>query len=177
MVRAEYAPVRDNKAWQWDDIFLTMVVFVAACQDLAFGAWRIGWPSNYLENINSVVLPSIDDDTTRLTRVGGVGQVERGCANFLLVAYRVMRWVKHRHFNGVNYQLVFLINALGKTSEFVLNEEVLGWDTFGQMQGKPLDRYFLLLRAGLAVVALLMSLWTYRSSWRWMWESTAPGSE
>lgn len=91
MVRAEYAPVRDNKAWQWDDIFLTMVVFVAACQDLAFGVWRIGWPSNYLENINSVVLPSIDDDTTRLTRVGGVGQVERGCANFLLVAYRVMR--------------------------------------------------------------------------------------
>lgn len=154
--------------WRWDDFFLTMVVLVAACQDMAFGVWRMGWPAEFLETVNSVVLLSIDDDTTRLTRVGAFGSIEAGLVGFLLVAYRSARWYTHHPFNGVNYQMAFLINAIGKTGAFIMNEQMLGWSNFGQTEGHPLDRYFLLSRSALAIVAFVTSLWTYRKSWAWL---------
>lgn len=171
MARGEYRTLDANKELQWDDILLTIIVLFSACQDTAFGVWRFGWPGHFLEYIHHVKLLSIDDDTTRLTRVGSFGQLESGAGSFLLAAYRVMRWYKHRPFNGINYQLAFMLNAIGKTGAFIMNEQVLGWATFGQTDGMPLDRYFLLLRAGLADVAFVMSLWTYRSSWEWVWKS------
>ena len=137
---------------------------------MAWGVWRLGWPDHFLETINSVVISSIDADTTRLTRVGAFGQIEAGLVGFLLVVYRGARWYKHRHFNGVNYQLAFLVNAMGKTSAFFYNEYLLDFKHFGDTTGYPLDRYFLLSRAGLAIIAFLMSLWTYKSSWKWMWK-------
>jgi hypothetical protein len=158
---------RKEDWWRWDDFFLSMVVLVGALQDLGWGIWRLGWPDHFLETINSVVIASIDADTTRLTRVGAFGQLEAGLCGILLVAYRSARWYTHHPFNGVNYQLAFLVNAIGKTSAFIYNEYLLDFENFGNTDGHPLDRYFLLTRAGLALIAFTMSLWTYRDSWKW----------
>ena len=153
--------------WRWDDFFLSVVVLVGACHDMAWGVWRLGWPASFLETINSVVLTSIDADTTRLTRVGALGQIESGLVGFLLIAYRSARWYTHHPFNGVNYQMAFLVSSIGKTSAFIYNEYLLDFEHFGDTDGHPLDRYFLLARACLALIAFVMSLWTYRDSWRW----------
>ena len=159
---------KDGWKFQWDDVLLTMVVFLSACQDMAWGIWRLAYPANFLETINSVVLTSIDDDTTRLTRVGAFGQIEAGLVGFLLVSYRSLRFYTHHEFNGANYQMAFLVNVIGKLGAYILNEQVIGWDTFGETSGMPLDRYFLLLRAATAIFAFLLSLRTYRSSWTWL---------
>jgi len=166
-VKLKPAASADN--WRWDDALLTLVIFLSAAQDLGFGVWRMSQPAQFLEIVNNVTLTSIDPDTTRLTRVGSFGQLEGGLVGFALVLYRILRWYKRRHFNGVNFQLTFLIGAIGRTGAFITNEQTLGWETFGQTENAPLDQYFLLARASVSLVAFSVSLYTYRADWQWLW--------
>ena len=156
------------ESFQWKEVVLTLVVFLVGCQDLTFGVWRTGWPAHFLETINSVTLPSIDDDTTRMARVGGIGQIERGTASLLLVMYRCLLWEKREHFNGANYQAMLFVNSIGKICEYVVNEQTLGWETFGETKGAPLDRYFLFIRALLTSLAFVLSIKTYEKEWKFV---------
>jgi hypothetical protein len=160
-----------RKNWRWGDATLTLILLLMSLQDLGFGFWRISRPAQFLEVINNVTLTSVDPYATRLTRVGSFGQVEGGVAGIVLVSYRVLRWWKRRHFNGINFQVVFLIGAIGRTGAFVTNEQTLGSDTFGKTENAPLDRYFLLARASVCTLAFLLSMYTYRADWRWLCES------
>ncbi|MGZ0213990.1 MAG: hypothetical protein ACKVI4_16060 [Actinomycetales bacterium] len=156
--------------WRWDDATLTLIILLMSLQDFGFGIWRMSRPAQFLEIVNNVTLASIDPDTTRLTRVGSFGQVEGGLVGVALVIYRVLRWYKHRHFNGINFQLTFLIGAIGRTGAFITNEQTLGWETFGKTGNAPLDQYFLLTRAGVSVLAFAVSTYTYRADWRWLYK-------
>jgi len=157
---------RGAEFW-WDDALLTLIVLIAAAQDLAFGVWRVIEPTDYLNTVNNVTNGALDDSTLRLTRVGAFNQLESGVVGILLVAYRMLRWYSGQPFNGVNFQLVFLINMLGKTGAFIMNEILLDWPQFFLADG-PLDRYVLLSRAVLATLALGLSIRTYWHSWHWL---------
>ncbi len=165
--RAQREERRRHVELWWDDALLTVVVLIAAVQDLAFGVWRVTEPRGFLETVNNVTNGGLEESTLRLTRVGGFNQLESGVVGVLLVIYRLARWLAGQPFNGVNFQIVFLINAFGKTGAFIMNEVLLGWDDFMDTSG-PLDRYFLLSRAVLAVAALVLSIFTYWHSWAWV---------
>ncbi len=159
-------PGRGSEFW-WDDVLLTVIVFIAAMQDLSFGVWRVIEPTDYLNVVNNVTNGALDDSTLRLTRVGAFNQLESGVVGLLLVVYRLLRWYSSQPFNGVNFQMVFLINMLGKTGAYIMNEVLLDWPQFFLSDG-PLDRYVLLSRAVLATLALLLSIRTYWHSWHWL---------
>lgn len=67
----------------------------------------------------------------------------------------------------VDVQIIFLVNALGKTASFLENESMLEWRNFGQ-PGTALIRYILLSRSLLTVIAFALSLWAYADSWSWL---------
>ena len=59
-------------------------------------------------------------------------------------------------------QVVFFVQTIGRSMQLYLQLPV--WDT-----PHPPGLYMLIGRLSIAAFAFLLSLYTYRSSWRWVW--------
>lgn len=154
----------------WDDLLLTAIIVTTAILDGCFAVFQFVDPAWYIQTMNGLNVSFVGDNTKRMQRVGAWGYLEGLVAGTLLVGYRALRWDRDRDFNGANFQFVFLVNMIGKSGAFFTNEILQDWRGFGTGDG-ALDRYFLLTRALLATLAFCLSLYTYKSSWVWLFAS------
>lgn len=155
---------------QWDDALLTFIMFLGAAQDLTWGVFRLGYPEWTLSTISSFNTTDITRPMVRLTRVGGWGNLEAGILGLLLVAWRIVRWYKGYPFSGQNFQFGFFLTTLSKTGAFITNASLSGWAPFSY--DAPADNIVLFARAVLALVALLLSFHTYKSTWSFIFNGT-----
>ena len=148
--------------WLLDDILLTVLIFLGAAYDFTSGIFNFAmtnWAIEMIQGFNE----TMDDRFVTLTRVRGVSGIEGGLAGLLVGIYRVARWGRKQRFNGINFQMVFFIQTVGRSMQLYL--QLPGWDT-----PHPPGLYMLITRLSIAAFAFLLSLYTYRSSWRWLWD-------
>ena len=150
----------------WDDVLLTAVMLLGAIQDLIWGVFRLGYPEWTLETISNFNATDITRPMVRLTRVGGWGNLEAGILGILLVTWRLVLWYTRHPFRGQNFQFGFALTTLSKTGAFLTNASLSDWQPFAA--GAPRDNIMLFARAVLAFFALLLSLYTYKSSWTFL---------
>ena len=155
---------------KWDDVLLTTIMFSGAIQDLVWGVFRLGYPEWTLEAISNFNATDITSPMVRLTRVGGWGNLEAGILGLLLVTWRIAKWYTGHPFPGQNFQFGFALATFSKTGAFITNLSLTEWEPFAE--DAPLDNIVLLARALVAFFSLCLSLYTYRSSWNFLW--TAP---
>lgn len=151
---------------KWDDVLLTTIMFSGAIQDLVWGVFRLGYPEWTLTTISNFNSADITPPMVRLTRVGGWGNLEAGILGLLLVTWRIMRWWTGHVFSGQNFQFGFALTFLSKTGAFLTNASLSGWAPFAA--DAPRDNIVLFVRALIAFIALVLSLYTYRSSWAFL---------
>ena len=149
---------------QADDVILTIVMLLGACQDLTWGLLRLWFPEWTLENVSSFNQTDITLPMVRLTRVGGWGNLESGILGLLLVTWRIVLWYTRRPFQGQNFQFGFALTTVGKTGAFITNASLSGWEPFAA--GAPRDNILLFTRAVFAFCSLLLSLYTYSETWQ-----------
>ncbi len=152
-----------HSKWRLDDIALTTAMFLIGFYDLTAGIFSTGWPDWTLEHIQGINNDTITSDFTRLERVRGTSGVEAGIAALAVATYRVARWSKSVRFNGVMFQIIWLINLVGKSLAFYFRIPDGGFDP------APPIFYMSIARVSLSAACLLLSLFTYRSSWQWLW--------
>ena len=157
-------PSGTRHTWLLDDVLLTIVIFLGAFYDLTAGIFNLAATGYALNTLNSMnITVSSDDPLTIITRVRGVGGLESGLAGLLVGVYRIARWGRKQRFNGINFQMVLLITTIGRSLQLYI--ELPGFvDPF------PPGFYMLIGRLSIAAFGFLLSLYTYRSSWRWLWE-------
>lgn len=160
--------VRDGTArcLKWDDVLLTSIMLAGGIQDLVWGVFRLGYPEWTLETISQFNQTDITAPMVRLTRVGGWGNLEAGILALLLVTWRIVLWYTRHPFRGQNFQFGFALTTLSKTGAFLTNASLTGWQPFAS--DAPRDNIVLFVRALIAVLALLLSLHTYKSSWSFL---------
>lgn len=157
------APSRAPRhTWLLDDVMLTVIIFLGAAYDLTSGSMNLGPTEWALDNVQGINATLQTDELVRATRVRGASGIESGVAAVLVGTYRVARWGRAQRFNGIIFQVTFFINTMGRGLQLAL--EVPGFRT-----PMPPGFYMLIGRLSLALVAFLISLYTYRSSWRWVW--------
>jgi len=141
-------------------------MFAGGLQDLAWGVFRLGYPEWTLEVISQFNETDITQPMVRLTRVGGWNNLESGILALLLVTWRIVLWYKRHPFRGQNFQFGFALTTLSKTGAFITNASLTGWKPFAA--DAPRDNIVLFIRALIALLALLLSLYTYQSSWAFL---------
>ena len=151
---------------KWDDVLLTTIMFLGGIQDLVWGVFRLGYPEWSLETISQFNASDITPPMVRLTRVGGWGNLEAGILALLLVTWRIALWYTRHPFRGQNFQFGFALSTISKTGAFITNASLTGWQPFAP--GAPRDNIVLFARALIAMLALLLSLNTYKSSWAFL---------
>jgi hypothetical protein len=152
-------------------VLLTFIMFSGGIQDLTWGIFRLGYPEWTLETISQFNTSDITPPMVRLTRVGGWGNLEAGILAMLLVTWRIVLWYTRHPFRGQNFQFGFALTTLGKSGAFLTNASLTGWQPFAA--DAPRDNIVLFVRALIALLALLLSLYTYQSSWAFL---RTPGS-
>lgn len=149
---------------QFDDILLTCLIFLGAAIDLTSGALNLSAPQWTLEAVNGMNATVVTDELLRATQVRGASGIESGVAAILIGLYRVARWSRAQSFNGVVFQITFCINTAGRSLQLAL--ELPGFPA-----KRPAVFYLLVARLASVAFAFLLSTWTYRASWRWLWVS------
>ena len=147
---------------RWDDVLLTTLIFLGAATDLAQGALQLGPTEWALVNLNGLNSTLINDELLRATRVRGASGIESGVAAILIGLYRVARWGKSQSFNGVVFQVTFFIGTVGRSLQLAL--EIPGFAT-----PMPPSFYILVTRLAIVGFAFVLSIYTYRESWTWLW--------
>jgi hypothetical protein len=144
-----------------DDVLLTLAVLASALTDLTFGIARLGWP-RWAAGLSGFGEADMTDTLLRVTRVSGWGYVEAGLFGVMLVAWRAIRWYTRTTFNGQNFQVGFLLTTICKFGAVLTNGDI-----------SLADNQILLTRAIFSLMCLVLSIYTYRSSWEFFWESFA----
>jgi len=126
----------------------------------------MGYPEWSLKTISQFNASDITPPMVRLTRVGGWGNLEAGILALLLVTWRIALWYTRHPFRGQNFQFGFALSTISKTGAFITNASLTGWQPFAS--GAPRDNIVLFARALIAMLALLLSLNTYKSSWAFL---------
>jgi len=155
-------PTTVRAPWLLDDVALTAAMFLTGLYDLSSGIFSVGWPAWTLENIQGINNATITTEFTRLERVRGTGGVEAGIAALAVASYRVARWSNSVRFNGVMFQLIWFVNLVGKSLAFNFRMPPGGFDPV------PPIFYMSIARVALSALCFLLSLYTYRTSWRWL---------
>jgi hypothetical protein len=155
-----------NRCLKWDDVLLTTIMLFGGLQDLTWGVFRLGYPEWTLETISQFNKTDITAPMVRLTRVGGWGNLEAGILAMLLVTWRIVLWYTRHPFRGQNFQFGFALTTVGKTGAFITNASLTGWQPFAA--DAPRDNIVLFVRALIALLALILSLYTYQSSWAFL---------
>lgn len=158
--------VKSARCLKWDDVLLTSIMFAGGIQDLTWGVFRLGFPEWTLETISKFNASDITAPMIRLTRVGGWGNLEGGILALLLVTMRITLWYTRHPFRGQNFQFGFALTTLSKTGAFITNASLTGWQPFADEA--PRDNIVLFVRALIALLALLLSLYTYADSWAFL---------
>jgi hypothetical protein len=149
--------------WYWDDIVLTVIMVMGGIQDLIMGALYWLSPQWVLEDWYSHDTSSIDILTLTLFEDRGVALVEAGIAATLITIYRTVRWYKIKSFNGVIFQITFLVNTVGRSL-------LLARGVPASSNDMDPGFYMLVGRLALSSFALLLSLWSFRNNWSWLVE-------
>ena len=160
---APAARTTSTSSWQYGDILLTTLVFLCAAYDLTNGLMNLAATTWTLEVLQNFKTSDLDDQITVLTRVRGVSGIEAGLASLLIGIYRMARWGRRKKFNGINFQLIFFLQTVGRSPRLYLQIE--GWTT-----PMPPAFYMSLSRLITSFLAFLLSLYVYRESWHWLWD-------
>ena len=140
-----------------EDVAVTVLIAFFGLYDLTRGLIDYIDPTSVVGSLAGELPGSCSepDRVLNIARLNGVGPIETGTATFIVAMYRVFRWWNGTPFNPFGITVMLTLDLVGTVLKLVVI-----------VQGASARALTVcLVRGGLASVALVMALFTYRSWW------------
>lgn len=139
-----------------EDVTVTVMIALFGLFDLTRGLIDFIDPTAVVGSLAGDVPDCTDSDRVlNIARLNGVGPIETGTATFIVAVYRIFRWWKGKPFNPFGITVMLTLDLVGTVLKLIVI-----------LEGASARALTLcLVRGGLASVALVLALFTYRSWW------------